>query len=199
MPIRPRNTRSCSTRSSTSSVPNASFGSDRKATAERAQRLAGQLLVRLADLARGAPSSSGRVSSPTSSCEQRASRTSGAPLVKTSRRSCRSASRVDRAHQLALGGERHLADAREARVERLVARARPCARRRSARLRSGSPCTVQRPSRSCSTALLARSAAASARTSSTRSGPSIGAAPVPPHLALAARSRCRRSGPARSR
>ena len=73
-----------------------------------------------AESPRGARAVSGLVSSPTSSCEQRASSTSGAPLVKTSRRSCRSASRVNRAHQLALGRERHFADAREARVERFI-------------------------------------------------------------------------------
>ena len=48
----------------------------------------------------------------------------------------------------------------------------------------GSPCTVQRPSRSCSTALLARSAAASARTSFEPERAVDRPAPVPPHLAF---------------
>ena len=48
----------------------------------------------------------------------------------------------------------------------------------------GSPCTVQRPSRSCSTALFARSATASARSSSNRSAPSIGPPSVAAHVAF---------------
>ena len=119
MPINPRKTRSCSTRSSTSSRSNASFGSERKATPSvRSASPASSSFICKISARRSAVS--GLISSPTSSCEQRASSTSGAPLVKTSRRSCRSASRMNRAHQLALGREGHFRDAREACVERFI-------------------------------------------------------------------------------
>ena len=99
---------------------NASDGSVARGNAQRAQRLAGELFVRLQNLARGAASVNGRLSSPTSSCEQRASSTSGAPLVKTSSSLLSLGIGVNRAHQLALGRERDFSDALEARVERLV-------------------------------------------------------------------------------
>ena len=66
--------------------------------------------------------------------------------------------RVDRAHQLALGGEGNFPDALEARVRALRPPARPCAPRRSARLRSDRPAPSSARRCSCSTALLARSA-----------------------------------------
>jgi hypothetical protein len=46
----PRKTSSCPTRSSSSSSLTPSFGSDRNATPQRSQRLAGQLIVRRHDL-----------------------------------------------------------------------------------------------------------------------------------------------------
>ena len=89
----------------------------------------------------------------------RASSTSGAPLVKTTPRVLpRPVSRWSGAHQLALGGERHLADARQALVERVGARGPPCAPRRAARPRSDRPAPSSgRPAR-CTVALFARSA-----------------------------------------
>ena len=85
---------------------------------------------------------------------------------------------VDGAHQLALGGERHLA--RRARSARRSARrrARPCAPRRSARPRSGRPAPSSGRRCSCSTALFARSAAASARSTLGSAGSVDG--PPPP-------------------
>ena len=73
-------------------LASASAGSARDGDAQRAQRLAGERFVRLQNLRAPLSRSKVAVSSPTSSCEQRASSTSGAPLVKTSTRSCRSAS-----------------------------------------------------------------------------------------------------------
>ena len=190
MPIRPRKTRSCSTRSSSSSRANASFGSEPEGDAERAQRLAGKRLVARQDLARGAPPSEAVASSPTSSCEQRASRTSGAPLVRASRRSCLLGVAVNRAHQLALGGERHLA--RCARSGRRAPRppARPCAPRRSARPRSDrpAPSSARRApaARRCWRGRRRR-ARARARTGARRRSPR----PRPAAPRLRARSRCR--------
>ena len=62
----------------------------------------------------------GLASSPTNSCEQRASRTSGAPFGKSEQTLLPLGVTVNRAHQLALGGKRHFADALEAGVERLL-------------------------------------------------------------------------------
>ena len=179
-------------RSSTSSVleahPQAARGRRRPACAALRRRV----LHCSAESPRDALRSKVWLSSPTSSCEQRASRTSGAPLVKTSRRSLAFGIGMDRAHQLALGRERDLADALETRVERFVLQTRLCAPRRSARLRSDRPA----PS-SARRALAARRCwrgrpTVSARSSSTRSAPSIAAARlVATALRLRARSRCR--------
>ena len=114
--------------------------------AERAQRAARQRSFACENLRAAASVRQRPASSPTSSCVQRVSSTSGAPFVNTSTRPSVSASRVDRAHQLALGRERHFADALETRVQHR--------RRRSPAFRAatmsapsvGSPCTVQRPS-----------------------------------------------------
>ena len=117
---------------------------------------------------RGARRSAVSAPRPTSSCEQRASSTSGAPLVKASRRSS----------PFGVAYERCSSACARTRTEprRRARSARPSASASSPALRAatisapsvGSPWTVQRPSRSCSTALLARSATASARP--TRSG-----------------------------
>ena len=96
----------------------ASFGERAEGDAERAQRLAGQLLVDGRISARRA-SVSGRASSPTSSCEQRASSTSGAPLVNTSSRSWRSASLCTVLISLRSEENGTSPTTREARVERL--------------------------------------------------------------------------------
>ena len=142
---------------------------------------------------------SGRRSSPTSSCVQRASSTSGAPLVKTS------------SALLALGvacGPCSSACARRRTAPRRRARSARRARRpRSPALRAatisapsvGSPCTVQRPSRSLQRRRCwrgrrrrARAPARSAarrrlrRRRPARTSPS-GAYPVPPNVDAPAR------------
>ena len=112
--------------------------------AERAQRFAGQLLVRL-------PGSAARRSvaqGPGLLADQllRAAREQhvGSALGEDQQALRPLGVAVDRAHQLALGGERHLPHAREARCQRLRPPARPCGRRRSSAPSVGSPCTVQR-------------------------------------------------------
>ena len=63
---------------------------------------------------------SGRVSSPTSSCRTARQQDVRRALGEGEQALLPLGIRVDRAHQLALGGERHLRHAHEARVERLV-------------------------------------------------------------------------------
>ena len=101
----------------------------------------------------------GLVSSPTSSWEQRASSTSGAPLVKANKRS-------------AVRRQYESSSSTCARTRKLLRRARSVRRVLHPPTRFcaatagapsvGSPCAVHCPSRSCSTALLARSATVSA-------------------------------------
>ena len=124
---------------------------------------------------------------------QRASSTSGAPLVKTMPRVLLLGVAMDRAHQLALGGERHLADARQPLVERVRTETRLARRDQQRALGRDRPArsTVRRAR--CTAALFARSATASARSSSTRSGPSIGAAAVAPDRPRRARTPSRRT------
>ena len=178
MPIRPRKTRSCSTSSSNASRPAAVLRQGAEGDAERAQRLAGECLVGRQDLRSGALSVSGRASSPTSSCEQRVSRTSGAPLVKASRRSWRSASLCT--VLISLRSEENGTSPRRAKRASSASASSPALRAATISAPSvGSPCTVQRPSRSCRTALLARSAAESVRTNSDRSAPIDRPAAVP--------------------
>ena len=163
IPINPRKTSSCSTRSSISPCSSASRQRP-EATPKRSQ-CSGQvfvncqisaLRVRLRAL----------ISSPTNSCTQRASKISGAPFVKTRRRSGSARVSMDRAHQFALGRERYFGHA--SRRLRVFGMQPGFARRDDERPSVGSPCTVQRPSRSCNTALLARSAAVRAHRNSNR-------------------------------
>ncbi len=115
---------------------------------------------------------SGCSASPISSRVQRARSTSGAPLVSASRCSCRSASVCSVLISLR-SDENGTSPTRAKRVSSAPASS-PALRAATISAPSvGSPCTVQRPSRSCSTALLARSATISARVSSVRSAPSM--------------------------
>ena len=127
---------------------------------------------------------SGRGSSPTSSCEQRASSTSGAPLVKTS--SALAAFRVACGRCSSACARRRTAPRRRARsARRARRRSSPALRAATSSAPSvGSPCTVQRPSlllqrRRCSRGRRRR-ARARARS---RSAPSIGAAVLALHVA----------------
>ena len=120
MPIRPRKTRSCSTPPSSPRFVRvhpavASERRPRESAEPRRPDLRSSCRISARRSAVRV-----RVSSPTSSCEQRASSTSGAPLVKTRRRSCLLGIRVNGTHQLALGGKWHFADAYKSGVERFA-------------------------------------------------------------------------------
>ena len=113
--------------------------------AERAQRLAGQRLVRALGSRARRSAVSGRGSSPTSSRVQRASSTSGAPLVNTTIRSSRSASRCSVVISLR-SDENGTSPTRGSARRARRTRGRPCAPRRAARLRSDRPAPIHRPS-----------------------------------------------------
>ena len=122
MPINPANTRSCSTRSSTSSASNAPAGSERKATPSvRSASPASSSLalqnLRAALLCQRLALFADQLLRTTR--EQYVRRALGEDEQALL------ALRIgmDRAHQLALGGERHFADALEARVERFILQA----------------------------------------------------------------------------
>ena len=86
---------------------------------ERPEREIAEPLDAREDLASGeAPSAAARRPATRSSV-QRGSRTSGAPLVTTAMPTAALDVRVERAHQLPLRRERHLADALESRTPRL--------------------------------------------------------------------------------
>ena len=86
----------------------------------------------------------------------RASSTSGAPLVTTAMPRLALASTLQRAHQLALRGERDLADALEPRPARLGQARDLAPRRRGTPPRWDRPGSIHSPSSSRSTASLAR-------------------------------------------
>ena len=113
MPIRPANTRSRST--SLADVVRRERAVGRRAVrdTERAQRAAGQRVVRLAESAARRFSVSGRCPSPTSSLRASREQHVGRAFREQQHAPCRFGVRVERAHQLALGRERHFADARE--------------------------------------------------------------------------------------
>ena len=183
MPIRPRKTRSCSMPSSKPRCSSASFGSERKATpsVRSASPASSSLACRICGAAL-------RRQRPCFLAHQ---------LVRTARQQdVRRAFGEDeqtllplgvamnRAHQLAFGRERHLRRCGRSAPRALHPPARPCALRRSARLRSDrpAPSSVRRApaARRC---WRDRRRQAHAR-SSDRSAPSIGLPPSAPHLAL---------------
>ena len=169
MPIKPRKTRSARRPHRMLRAPKRVLRERAEGDPERAQRLAGQFLVGRQDL--GAPRLGQR------------SRLLAHEFVRAARQqNVRRALGED--EQDAPGARRRCASCSSA-----CARTRTAPRRRarsgassasssSPALRAatisapsvGSPCTVQRPSCSCSTALLARSATVSARINSNRSG-----------------------------
>ena len=173
MPIKPANTRPCSTCSFGLSAcfASASSSSQRAATPSvRSASPASSSLVRRIS-SRRTPVRERRPS-PTSSNAQRVSRTSGAPLVNTIPACSSSVSRWIVLINLR-SDENGTSPTRGSRLSR-SASLRPHFRAATISAPSvGSPWTVQRPSRSSTAALLARSATASARSISSLSGPSI--------------------------
>ena len=193
MPISPAKTRSCSTRSSScAGVGERVVGEPADGDAERAQRLAGQRVVRVAGSRARRSAVSGRASSPTSSCVQRAEQHVGRALGEDEHAVLALGVAMHGAHQLALGRERHLADARRT-ARRAPRRSRPALRAATSSAPSvGSPCTVQRPSRSlqrrrCSRGRRRRARARARRAARRRSAPP----PSLPHLAVGRVARCR--------
>ena len=122
MPISPANTRSCSTRSSGRATcsASASLVSQRAATPSVRSASAGERVVGLQDLG-----PAGRRQRPTAVADhlEAAARQEhvGRALREHDAAALLLRVAVDRAHQLALGRERHLADARQPLVERVGA------------------------------------------------------------------------------
>ena len=177
MPIRPANTRSCSTRSSGCAAcsTNASRVSHRPATPSvRSAWPASCSFV--SSMAARRSGVSGRRSSPTSSRVHRVSRTSGAPFVKTiPRSSCRPSRCIV---LISLRSEEKGTSATRGSRSSSASELSPAFRAATSSAPSvGSPSTVHRPSVCWSEALFARSAAASACSSSMRSAPSSGRPP----------------------
>ena len=198
MPIRPAKTRSCSTRSSGRAAcsASASLGSQRPATPSVRSASTGQRLVGLQDrgASRGGQGSALVADELAGAARQQHVRRA---LGEDDAASVLLGVAVHGAHQLALGRERHLAR-RAGDAASSASGRRPALRAATSSAPSvGSPWTIHRPSRSRIDALLARSAAASARSSSTRSAPSIAPPSSAPHGARPARSRRLRSAHAR--
>ena len=173
MPIRPANTRSCSTDASIplSFVIGTSSARRRIATPSvRSAWSANSSLVCWMAARRSGVSGLG--SSPTNSREHRASSTSGAPLVNTICLSPRSLSRCS--VDISLRSEENGTSATRGNRGSSVSARSPALRAATISAPSvGSPSTIQRPPSSRTLALFARSAAPSARSSSRRRGPSI--------------------------
>ena len=132
--------------------------------AQRAQCASRQFVVGRR-IARAACSDSGRHASPTSSLRAPREQHVRSAFREQQRATFGVRVRVERAHQLAIGRERHFADTSETARQMVAASPAFCAATISAPS-VGSPCTVHWPSLCCNEALFARSATASVRSSS---------------------------------